>query len=85
MGPLEVANGSHELTDAVVQRGRYDAALRRRGARGGPEPAMDERLLAALPKLPDCAGVALGVDRLMMALLGTDKLADVVAFPFDRA
>jgi lysyl-tRNA synthetase class 2 len=35
--------------------------------------------------LPDCAGVALGVDRLLMAMLGTDRIADVLAFPFDRA
>ena len=44
-----------------------------------------QRLLAALPRLPDCAGVALGIDRLLMALLGTDKIADVLAFPFERA
>ena len=46
---------------------------------------MDERLLAALPALPDCAGVALGVDRLLMAMLGSERLADAIAFPFDRA
>ena len=40
---------------------------------------------SALPKLPDCAGVALGIDRLLMALMGTDRIADVLAFPFDRA
>ncbi|KFN46262.1 hypothetical protein N790_08790 [Arenimonas malthae CC-JY-1] len=85
LGPLEMANGYHELTDPVEQRARFEADLARRRARNAAEPAIDERLLAALPKLPDCAGVALGVDRLMMALLGTDKLADVVAFPFERA
>ena len=85
VGPLEVANGYHELTDPVEQRARFEADLARRRARGSREPAIDERLLASLPKLPACAGVALGVDRLMMALLGTDKLADVLAFPFERA
>ena len=48
-------------------------------------PPIDERLLAGLPRLPACAGVAMGVDRLMMALMGTDKISDVLAFPFERA
>ena len=64
---------------------RFEADLVRRRARNALAPALDERLLAALPKLPDCAGVALGVDRLLMALLGTEKISDVLAFPFDRA
>ncbi|HEY9400669.1 MAG TPA: amino acid--tRNA ligase-related protein, partial [Luteimonas sp.] len=46
----------------------------------------DGRLLAALEHgLPSCAGVALGVDRLLMAMVGSDRIADVLAFPFDRA
>jgi lysyl-tRNA synthetase class 2 len=85
LGPLEVANGYHELNDATEQRARFEADLARRRARNAGEPAMDERLLASLPKLPACAGVALGVDRLMMALMGTDRIADVLAFPFERA
>jgi len=85
LGPLEVANGYHELRDPDEQRARFELDLARRRARNAAEPAVDERLLAALPKLPDCAGVALGIDRLLMALLGTDKIADVLAFPFERA
>lgn len=85
LGPLEMANGYHELTDPAEQRARFEADLVRRRARNAATPAIDERLLAALPKLPPCAGVALGVDRLMMALLGTEKIGDVLAFPFDRA
>ena len=85
VGPLEVANGYHELKDADEQRARFEQDLARRRARNAAEPAMDERLLAALPRLPDCAGVALGIDRLLMAILGTDKIADVLAFPFERA
>ena len=85
LGPLEMANGYHELTDPAEQRARFEADLERRRSRNAPAPALDERLLAALTKLPACAGVALGVDRLMMALLGTDKIGDVLAFPFDRA
>ena len=86
LGPLELANGYHELADAEEQGARFDADLRRRAARGQPLPPRDDRLLAALGAgLPDCAGVALGVDRLLMAMLGTDRIADVLAFDFARA
>ncbi|MBW8367289.1 MAG: EF-P lysine aminoacylase GenX [Arenimonas sp.] len=85
LGPLEVANGYHELNDAAEQRRRFEADLDRRRARNAAMPAVDERLLSSLAKLPECAGVALGVDRLLMALMGTDKISDVLAFPFDRA
>jgi lysyl-tRNA synthetase class 2 len=46
---------------------------------------IDEGLLAVLDQLPDCAGVALGVDRLLMHLLGADDIRDVLAFPFAEA
>ena len=85
LGPLEVANGYHELNDADEQRARFELDVARRRARNAAAPEIDERLLAALPKLPGCAGVALGIDRLLMALLGTDRIADVLAFPFERA
>lgn len=85
VGPLELANGYHELTDANEQRERFGRDLGLRQKRASMQPPVDERLLAALPKLPGCAGVALGIDRLLMAMLGTDRIADVLAFPFDRA
>lgn len=86
LGPLELANGYHELADAAEQGARFDEDLRRRAQRGGIQPSRDECLLSALKAgLPDCAGVALGVDRLMMALLGTGRIADVLAFDFGRA
>jgi lysyl-tRNA synthetase class 2 len=85
LGPLEVANGYHELTDAAEQRERFGRDLATRQKRASIQPPVDERLLSALPKLPSCAGVALGMDRLLMAMLGKDSVADVVAFPFDRA
>ena len=51
-----------------------------------PVPEPDEAFLAAMGAgLPDCAGVALGVDRLLMKQLGAHRLADVMAFPADRA
>lgn len=86
LGPLELANGYHELTDAAEQRARFlrDHALC--ADRGAMRPPLDEGLLAAMATgLPDCAGVALGVERLLMAMLGTDRIADVLAFDFARA
>ena len=86
LGPLELANGYHELADAGEQRSRFERDLMVRQGRGLQPPAIDERLLAALAHgLPGCAGVALGVDRLLMAMLGTDAIADVLAFDFARA
>ena len=82
---MELANGYRELGDPDEQRERLlrDHSLRRK--RGQPLPSFDERLLAALPSMPDCAGVALGMDRLLQCLLDADRLADVVAIGFDRA
>lgn len=86
LGPLELANGYHELTDATEQGGRFNNDRRLRAQRGVISPPRDEHLLDALGSgLPDCAGVALGVDRLMMAMLGTTHIADVLAFDFSRA
>jgi lysyl-tRNA synthetase class 2 len=85
VGPLELANGYHELTDPGEQRERFGRDLGVRQKRASLQPPVDERLLAAMPKLPACAGVALGVDRLLMAMLGSERIADVMAFPFDRA
>jgi lysyl-tRNA synthetase class 2 len=86
LGPLEVANGYHELRDAVEQGARFDRDRVVRASRGVAVPPRDEALLAALGHgLPACAGVALGVDRLLMAMLGTDRIADVLAFDFARA
>ena len=86
LGPLELANGYHELTDAAEQRARFQRDLATRRARGAACPPVDERLLASMASgLPDCAGVALGVERLLMALLGTTRIADAIAFDFARA
>lgn len=87
LGPLELANGYHELADATEQRARFQRDLILRDRRADePLPPIDERLLAALEHgLPHCAGVALGVDRLLMAMLGTGRIGDVIAFAFDRA
>jgi lysyl-tRNA synthetase class 2 len=86
LGPMELANGYHELTDAAEQRARFERDLVVRGGRGAAQPPLDEAFLAALAHgLPTCAGVALGVDRLLMAMLGTERIADVLAFDFGHA
>ena len=78
---IELANGFHELADADEQRRRFTAENRLRAAAGMSQMPVDERLLAALQAgLPDCSGVALGFDRLMMRALGTRRIEDVVAF-----
>lgn len=85
LGPVELANGYHELNDAVEQRQRFERDQAIRAARGAEQPPLDEAFLAALPSLPACAGVAVGVDRLLMALAGTPRIGDVLAFDFANA
>ena len=85
LGPYELANGYHELNDAAEQRGRFERDNAVRRARGQREVPIDEGLLAVLDAMPDCAGVALGVERLLMCLAGTDAIAQVLAFPFSEA
>ncbi|MBW4933914.1 EF-P lysine aminoacylase EpmA [Marinobacter sp. F4206] len=83
---LELCNGYWELADAEEQRRRFemDNLLRRQAEK--PEMDVDEAFLAAMNAgLPDCAGVALGLDRLLMLKLGTRNIADVLSFPFERA
>ncbi|MGF2733517.1 EF-P lysine aminoacylase EpmA [Marinobacter sp. DUT-1] len=83
---LELCNGYWELTDPVEQRRRFEADNRQRRLSGKPEMPIDDAFLAALEQgLPDCAGVALGLDRLLMLKLGATEISDVLAFPFERA
>ena len=85
LGPHELANGYHELNDAAEQRARFERDNARRRERGLREMPVDEQLLAVLGRMPDCAGVAVGIERLLMCLAGTDRIADVLAFPFSKA
>jgi len=83
---VELANGFHELTDVAAQAARFAADNRMRQEKGLELAAPDEYLLEALTHgLPGCSGVALGVDRLMALALGTESIADVLAFEFARA
>lgn len=81
-GSVELANGFYELTDAQEQLARFEADNRTRKDNNQPARPIDHRFIAALDSgMPDCAGVAFGVDRLMMVLLDdVDALAEVVSF-----
>lgn len=82
----EVGNGYHELGDADEARRRMQHENARRRRRGLAEHLLDERLLAAMRAgMPACAGVALGVDRLLAVLTAASSLAEVLAFPRDIA
>ncbi|MGH8091387.1 MAG: EF-P lysine aminoacylase EpmA [Rudaea sp.] len=86
VGAQELANGYHELTDAAEQRARFVRDNARRRERGLPGLPLDENFLVALESgLPDCAGVAMGIERLLMAMMATDDIRDVLAFDFARA
>jgi lysyl-tRNA synthetase class 2 len=83
---MELANGFHELADADEQRRRFEAENQKRRRAGQQQLPLDERFLQALEHgLPDCSGVALGIDRLLMLRSGVDQIGEVLAFPFDRA
>ena len=79
-GGLEIANGFGELTDAREQRRRFRVERLRRRREGRPELPLDEEFLRDLAFMPEAAGVALGLDRLMMLLLGAQRIEEVVAF-----
>ena len=81
---IELANGFSELTDASEQRARFERDNRARALAGLAEYPLDEDLLAALESgLPDCAGAALGLDRLLMVLLDLDSIDEVLSFADD--
>ncbi len=83
---VELANGFHELTDPKEQRVRFEQDNTKRIADGLCERQCDERLLAALAHgLPDCAGVALGIDRLMLLALEAEHINEVISFPIETA
>ena len=86
LGQAELANGYQELSDAQEQLERFERDNRLRKVRGEPTSALDQRLIEALRHgLPECAGVALGVDRLLMRLMDLNAIDAVLAFPQDRA
>ncbi len=83
---IEIANGFHELGNAREQQARFLADNQRREAQGLAAVAMDEWLIEALGEgLPACAGVALGIDRLLMFLTGCTDIRQALSFDFSRA
>ena len=83
---LELANGFHELSDALEQLRRFQQDNLQREKMGLPVRAIDTRLLAALQAgIPNCSGVALGVDRVLMIAMGTESIKEVISFAIDNA
>ena len=82
----ELANGFQELTNGPEQRQRFQFEQHKRRVMGKNSVEIDQNLLDALGAgLPDCSGVALGLDRLIQLMAGRNKLNEVLAFPFNRA
>ena len=77
---IELANGFTELTDPVEQRLRFKKEINLRQLRKKPSTPMPEKFLDALPHMPDTAGIALGIDRLIMLFTNSPSIDDVVAF-----
>lgn len=83
---IELCNGYHELIDPDEQRKRFEEANRQRLEHGKETLPIDEKFLAALEiGLPDCCGVAVGVDRLMMLRHRKKHIGDVIPFCWDEA
>ena len=83
---IELGNGYFELTDVEIQEQRFDQEIRFRDVHGLPPVAKDRRLLAALQSgLPDCSGMAIGLDRLLMLASGQKSIAQTLAFPLQYA
>lgn len=83
---VELANGFHELTDVEIQVSRFEFENTQRLKSGKPTRALDKNFISALESgLPACAGVALGVDRLLMLALGQRQINDVISFSIENA
>ncbi len=85
IGGLELANAYSELTDANEQKQRFREAIEKIEKERGQTMPMPEKFLEALPRLPQCGGVALGVDRLVMLFCDAASIDDVMAFTEDEA
>jgi elongation factor P--(R)-beta-lysine ligase len=82
---VELANGFHELSDAEEQRKRFVQDLAERQKLNLPSIPIDENFLKALSSLPDCSGVAVGIDRLLLLAAKANSLDDILFYPFSEA
>jgi len=83
---VELANGFYELTDVEAQVKRFKEDLNQRQSKGFSLPSIDNHLLDAMRSgIPDCSGVALGVDRLLALKIGAQSLSEVMSFDVSRA
>jgi lysyl-tRNA synthetase class 2 len=83
---IELGNGFYELADSEEQNRRFDAEIQTRKNENLPDVIKDERLIAALKSgLPDCAGVAIGLDRLLIILTESETISNVLSFDIKRA
>ena len=82
---MELANGFAELTDPIEQRRRFEQDLKNRKSERRETVPLDKKLLKSLEQgLPECSGMALGIDRLIMWLCGTENIQDVICFTEDE-
>ncbi len=82
----EIANGFHELANAIEQKNRFLSDQKKRESLKKDIPEIDNRLISALDSgLPDCAGVAIGIDRLAMISANTRNIQDVISFAWNCA
>ncbi len=82
---IEIANGFHELTDPAEQQKRFSKDQDKRRENKKFIPEIDQHFIASLNSLPNCAGVAIGLDRLLMYCADTKNIQDVICFPWESA
>jgi lysyl-tRNA synthetase class 2 len=83
VGGLELANAYSELTDAAEQRKRFKQEIENLQRAGKRDALMPDKFLEAMANLPECGGIALGVDRLVMLFCDAASIDEVIAFPWD--
>jgi lysyl-tRNA synthetase class 2 len=83
IGGLELANAYSELTDAAEQRKRFQQEIETLRRAGKSDALMPDKFLEAVANLPECGGIALGIDRLVMLFCDAASIDEVIAFPWD--
>ena len=85
IGGLEIANGFSELVDRKEQEGRFREEIENIKKEFGREMRLPEKFLEAMANMPECAGIALGVDRLVMLLCNAAAIDEVMPFTTETA